>query len=322
MAATRFDVDRLRPDIDSGRTLTSIAADYGVSHQTVSRAAKRAGIDVPKRPPPTTTGSRRTELNDPDWLASNYTTRTVADIATELDVHIATVYEALRRHGITIRGPADSRRLRRPAQLSDAEWLRDRYEHATSTMIAEELGINPQMVCAAMHEHGIERRDRSAVQRFRSPAELDDAGWLRERFSEVSARVIADELGVTGRTVCLALERHGVDVARSPWVNQGYVRLTPPDEAVLLRLWETEETIKGVARQLGVSVNTAAVWLADIGIFIKDTPVISRRDLRDAINKQQSIDDICHQHHVTGRTVAVELRRHGLPKAHKERHLR
>ena len=75
-------------------------------------------------------------------------------------------------------------------------------------------------------------------------------------------------------------------------------------------------------RPLGVSVNTAAVWLADIDIFIQDAPVISRRDLQDAIDKRQSIDDIRRQHHVTGRTVAVELRRHGLLEAHKKRHLR
>jgi hypothetical protein len=50
--------------------------------------------------------------------------------------------------------------------------------------------------------------------------------------------------------------------------------------------------------------------------------VISRSDLQDASNQRQSVDDICRQHHVTGRTDAVELRRHGLLEAHKERHLR
>jgi hypothetical protein len=109
---------------------------------------------------------------------------------------------------------------------------------------------------------------------------------------------------------------------RSPWLNRGHVRLTPPDETKLRRIWETEETISGVARQLDVSVNTAAVWLAEIGVFVKETPVISQRDLLDAIDKRQSIKDICRQHHVTARTVAVELRRHGLLAAHKKRHLR
>jgi hypothetical protein len=72
---------------------------------------------------------------------------------------------------------------------------------------------------------------------------------------------------------------------------------------------------------LEVSVNTAAVWLADIGIFVKETPAISRRDLQSAIDDRRSIKDICREHHVTGRTVAVELRRHGLLEARKKRHL-
>jgi hypothetical protein len=71
-----------------------------------------------------------------------------------------------------------------------------------------------------------------------------------------------------------------------------------------------------------VSVNTTAVWLADVGIFVKDTPAISRRDLLDAISKGHTIADICHDHHVTDRTVAVELRRQSLLEAHKKRHLR
>jgi len=160
------------------------------------------------------------------------------------------------------------------------------------------------------------------MQRFRTPAALDDGEWLRRRFSEVSPPVIAAELGVARRTVYLALERHGIDAARSPWLNRGHVRLTAPDEGTLRRIWETEETIKGVARQLSVSVNTAAIWLADISIFLKDVPVISQRDLQRAIDDRQSLKEICRQHHVTARTVTVELRRHGLLEAHKKRHLR
>jgi transposase-like protein len=317
-----IDSDQLRSDVQSGRTLTSIASDLGVSHSTVSRAAKAAGIVVPKRPPPITRRRPHRELDDPDWLAASYAARQATDIADELGVSPSTVYVALHRHGIPVRDPGDSRRRRRPAPLNDADWLRARYERTTTTKIAEELGVNPQMVLAAMRHHGIELRDHSAMQRFRSPAALDDGEWLRRRFSDVSPPVIADELGVARRTVYLALERHGIDAARSPWLNRGHVRLTPPDETKLRRIWETEETISGVARQLDVSVNTAAVWLADIGVFVKEAPVISQRDLLDAIDKHQSIKDICRQHHVTARTVAVELRRHGLLEAHKKRHLR
>jgi hypothetical protein len=74
--------------------------------------------------------------------------------------------------------------------------------------------------------------------------QLGDADWLRGRYEHVTGSEIAVELGVTPRTVYLALERHDIDVTRSPWVNHGYVPLTPSAEAVLLRLWEAEATIR------------------------------------------------------------------------------
>jgi hypothetical protein len=173
----------------------------------------------------------------------------------------------------------------------------------------------------ALHRHGIPVRTPEPHSDGGSP-QLNDADWLGHRFSKVSAPKITRELGVSPQTVYVALECHGIDVSRSPWLNLGHVRLTPPDEVTLHRIWGAEETIKGVARQFGVSVNTAAAWLADVGIFINNTPVISRRDLQDAIDKRLPVADICRQHHVTGRTVAVELRRHALLEAHNKRHLR
>ena len=106
---------------------------------------------------------------------------------------------------------------------------------------------------------------------------------------------IANELGVSPATVSRAAKRAGIAVPRRPppiTRRRPHPQLDDPD------------------------------WIAEIGIFIQDTPVISRRDLQAAIDKRQSIEDIRRQHHVTARTVAVELRRHGLLVAHKKRHLR
>jgi hypothetical protein len=175
---------------------------------------------------------------------------------------------------------------------------------------------------AALHEHNIEVRQDGAQQRFRSPDELDDADWLRRRFTKMSGPEIAKELNVTRKTVYTALERHGIDITQSLWVHVRPPRYTAPDEKVLRRLWESEENIKGVTRHLNVSFNTTAVWLADIGIFVKDTPAISKRDLQSAIDQRLSIKQICLQHPVTTRIVAIELRRHGLLDAHQKRHLR
>lgn len=86
----------------AGWTLTSIAAELGVSRQTVSRGAKAAGIVVPKRPPSVTRRRPHSQLDDPDWLANAYAGRTISDIAIELEVSPSTVSAALQRHGIPV----------------------------------------------------------------------------------------------------------------------------------------------------------------------------------------------------------------------------
>ncbi|MDC3402517.1 hypothetical protein OAX95_01115, partial [bacterium] len=176
MKPATIDTDELRSAVESGRTLTSIAAELGVSPATVSRAAKRAGIAVPRRPPPITRRRPHPQLDDPDWIAAAYAGRTITDIANELDVSVSTVSAALQRHRIPLRNSSAARTLKQPAQLRDPDWLRVRYEHATATEIADELGINPQMVYAAMSDHGIERRTPPATQRSHSHPQLDDTG--------------------------------------------------------------------------------------------------------------------------------------------------
>lgn len=68
-------------------------------------------------------------------------------------------------------------------------------------------------------------------------------------------------------------------------------------------------------------MNTAAIWLAQVGIFVKAIPVISRTDLDGAIKNGDSLDEIRRRHKVTARTVVVELYRHGLFDAHRRRHM-
>jgi hypothetical protein len=77
--------------------------------------------------------------------------------------------------------------------------------------------------------------------------------------------------------------------------------------------------VSPAARRFDVSHTTAAIWLGDAGIFVKDTPVISRRDLVAAIKTGKTIREIATEHRVTGRTVQVELRRFGLVEAHRHR---
>ena len=86
-------------------------------------------------------------------------------------------------------------------------------------------------------------------------------------------------------------------------------------------MWDTEQTIKGVAQRFSVSPTTAAVWLAQIAVFVSEQPAISRRELTNAVSDGLTRVEMEEQFRVTGRTVIVELHRHGLFHAHRQRHV-
>ena len=58
------DFEKLRADIESGRTNSSIAAELDCAEDTVCRVAKAHGIKRPKYRP--------AKLNDAEWLRTNY----------------------------------------------------------------------------------------------------------------------------------------------------------------------------------------------------------------------------------------------------------
>lgn len=160
--------------------------------------------------------------------------------------------------------------------LDDPKWLSGEYAAKSSPVIAAELGINKQMVIAALKRHGIPIRDRSHAQRNRNDR-LHDIVWLEQRVADTSVVAVAKELGVSKIAVHKALTRAGGKSAHRYDRRHIHQR---PDESLLRYWWDSERTIKHVAQRCGVSVNTAAIWLAEIGIYRSDTPVISRSDPR------------------------------------------
>jgi hypothetical protein len=165
---------------------------------------------------------------------------------------------------------------------------------------------------------GVERRPRGETQAMNRATLLNDRDALAAALESTSVNDIATELGVAVPTVQVAMKRLGV---KSPWKYDGATRLKPPTARALSAAWASEETIKGVARRFDVSVNTAAIWLARVGIFVSDVPAISKRDLVAAIEHGDSIDVIRRRHAVTARTVIVELHRHDLYERHHRRHM-
>jgi Mn-dependent DtxR family transcriptional regulator len=260
----------------------------------------------------------RRHLDDPDWLADAYRRASAGTIAAELGVARGTVLAALRRHGVTIRDRGDSRTFQVPPQLRDPDWLATRYQQASANTIAAELGVAPSSVANALHRHGIAVRGPRERQRFRTPERLHDPGWLRAEYSTKSGAQIAAELGVSAPEVYAVMRQLGLPTD-GPWVRRDTRRLRPPPKRRLEQLWRQHQTLKAVAVQLGVSHITVVVWLADIGIFLSDTPAISRRQLEQAVAEGLTIDEIRRRHHVADRTVKVELRRFGLVDAHRHR---
>lgn len=161
-----------------------------------TRARHAGGV---KRPP---------LLDDVGWLTAAYVTdgRSTSDIAAELGCSPAAVTAALRRHGIEVRGRGQARRF---DKLEDVDWLKGRYvdDEASSADIAAELGCHPNSVLDALARHGIERRTT-----YVSSADLDDVGWLTDRYIDRnwSTTRIAAEVGCSAVTVSLALRRHGI----------------------------------------------------------------------------------------------------------------
>ena len=67
-----FDVDKLRADIEAGRTLVSIAAEYNCSQRAVQGAMRREGITRPERH---LQARHHPELVDRAWLQREYVGR-------------------------------------------------------------------------------------------------------------------------------------------------------------------------------------------------------------------------------------------------------
>lgn len=147
-------------------------------------------------------------LRDAEWLRHAYLHqgRSRRDIAAELGVAGSTVGEWLTRHGIATRDATTAREAvfarSRPAELSDPDWLSDRYytQGLSLEAIGTELGVAASTVRAAMDRHGL----RTKTDRLR------DARWLADAVARLGADGVAAELGVTDPTVRRWMARHGL----------------------------------------------------------------------------------------------------------------
>jgi len=260
-------------------------------------------------------------LNDPQSLAAAYGSSTIADLANELGVSASTVRRALVRHHIPRLPRNRNRRPPSAAPLDNPEWLTEQYRTKTGVEIAAELGVSSRAVYVAMKRHGIERRSEPGPLKLRR-SQLTDHDWLQDAVERASSTGVASELEVSPGTVTAAYERAGIDPSSTTELYERGQSRERPSAGQLREAWEVEATFRGVGRRFGIGHNTAAVWLAEIGVFAHLIPTIRKSDLVGAIERGWPLSRIAAEHGVSVTTVKVELHRHGLFVAHRRRHRR
>jgi hypothetical protein len=114
------------------------------------------------------------------------------------------------------------------ALLHDPDLLAAAYRSSRSIAeLAAQVGVSTSMVRRALVRYGIARLPRNRNRRPASARVLDDRRWLRERYRTDSAVGIANELGVSSRTVYAAMDRHGIIRRTEP----GMLKLRRPQLA-------------------------------------------------------------------------------------------
>ena len=194
-----------------------------------------------------------------------------AAIGRDLGVTADTVLRAMRLHNIPVRFATAPRKQHSPGTgrpgmaertVRTANRRRDRRQRGCRHV----NGRSP-----LWNDTASGLLDAHAKRHARMPRELDDPDWLRQRYATRTGAQIAAELGVSIATVHNTMRRLGIE-ADGPWVRRDITRLQRPSDRQLAKVWEANGTIRSISQAFGVAHTTAAVWLADAGIFVNDVP--------------------------------------------------
>jgi len=227
--------DALRQSSTAGGSVKAIARTLGVERKTVRRAMRSAGIHNPRA-----LGPRPKQLDDPEWLTTEYVlkSRSMAAMATELNCAADTVRRALIRTDTPLRTAGEVRLYLDPA------WLRHHVDQGWSlAKIAAAAGCGASTIKRRAAELGITRQRPTRTPRARSgrisphydmPGGLDRQ-WLEQRYvrQHRTIRQIGSEAGVSSTTVQRAIYHHGLRSASRrhtvaalddrDWLQQRYI---------------------------------------------------------------------------------------------------
>ena len=185
------DIDEIVRRVDAGESLTTIAADVGVTARTLRNRLHTAGVVLPQERQRL---RRRQRLQDSRWLHDQYVNAALAPhaIAKKLGVSTAEVSAALERFGIEREPDGDD-------PLSRESLIEAFGDGGSVKSIARTVGVDRTTVRRAMRKHGV---TNPRPTRLRPPI-LDDPAWLRRRYETegCSIRSIATELDSSERAV-------------------------------------------------------------------------------------------------------------------------
>jgi transposase len=146
--------------IEQKLSIRGVAANAGVSRETIRRWLKKHGIEARDKSASQGVGNSHA-LRDRAWLYEQYVKKqqSTTQIASKTDVSYNTVNHWLRKHGIEIR---DRSGIPNDSPLRNADWLREQYVANKRGIrdIADELGRSETTVDRWIQKHGIDRRGR------------------------------------------------------------------------------------------------------------------------------------------------------------------
>jgi len=154
------------------------------------------------------------KYRDEEWLREKYIDeqQSVHQVANSADCTAETIRSWLRQFDIDIRDPE-------AGPWRDEAWLRTQYidERKSTSQIADEYGSNKETIRLWLGRHGIETRgNRERQLAVRDERKYRDEEWLRTQYidEQRTGPDIADECGVSAKTIYNWLEQYGVEVER------------------------------------------------------------------------------------------------------------
>lgn len=323
--SSRLTLDVLRRAfVDDGRSVADIAAEHGVSTETVRRHLRLHDLTSDRSRDGHAAGVLAAVLTA-DVLRREYVDagKTLAEIADQYGFSAEGVRRQLHKLEIPLRparpgrrAPDDKPRKKpgRKTTLSEAV-LQSRYVEQGQSIaeIASELRVSEEGVRQALRRNGIDLRSKRAVRVVLDP-ELLRARYLDDRRT---LHEIAEELGVSTETVRREAHRLGIDVRRPT---------APPTltEAVLREEYETRgRSAAAIAADHDVSEQTVRRRLKQHGIALRPAGGAARHpDLADTLSAAyfqreyvlagRTLSNIAREHDVSTETVRRYARKHGI----------